>query len=217
MTPTRREFLRGVALALASLSLTRCSLPSPLGREKTPQDRLRTCWLQIDTLAAKAQDDFEQGEEMRDQLTDDHRTALDELVAAGELTAAVANDIQVAFQEAVYHVWRANAPITCYEAVLIDYTPTSATQLVQQADLLAEMAESSTLDAQTVARVQAVIERDIAFLALADEEVRALYDRLMEAAGDSYTLPSFDELELEIPPEAVAAAHFLVELLLEEG
>lgn len=217
MTPTRREFLRGVALALASLALTRCSLPEGLGREKTPRDRLRTYWLQLDILAAKTQDDFERGEEMREQLTDDHRIALDELVAAGGLTAAVADDIQAAFREAAYHVWRAAAPITCYEPVLIDYTPTSADQLVEQADLLAEMAESSALDAQTVARVQAVIERDVAFLALAHEDVRALYDRLVEAAGDSYAFPSFDELELEIPPEAVAAAHFLVELLLEEG
>lgn len=217
MTPTRREFLQGVALALASLSLTRCSPSGGLGRASTPRDRLRACWLEFDSLAARTRDDYERGEEMKEQLASDHAAALGEMVAAGVLTAPVADEIQAAFQEAVYHVCRANAPITCYEPVLIDYTPTSAGQLVQQAELLAEMAESSRLDPETVGRVQAVIERDVAFLALADEEVRVLYDRLKEAAGDSYAFPSFDKLELEVPPEAVEAARFLVELLLEEG
>ena len=43
-----------------------------------------------------------------------------------------------------------------------------------------------------------------------------LYDALIEAAGDTYNYPTFDELDLEITPEAAEAARFLVDLLLAE-
>jgi hypothetical protein len=100
---------------------------------------------------------------------------------------------------------------------MIDYKPTSSSQLAQQAEILAEMVESGDLDPNTVAQAQAAIERDVAFLNLSGTETQALYDDLIAAAGDSYTFPSFDELELEITPEAVEAARFLVDLLLGEN
>ena len=78
------------------------------------------------------------------------------------------------------------------------------------------MAERGDLDPVTVAQARAVIERDIAFLGLSDEETQALYDELTKAAGGTYAFPAFDELEMEILPEAAEAARFLVELLLEE-
>lgn len=214
MSPTRREFMRSLGVAIASLAMARC-IPSG-SQDDSPRDRLRACWLRLDRLVEQTQKDYERGSQTKDQLVTEHRTALDDLIADGKLDAAVAAQIQVAFIEATYHVWRANAPMTCYEPVMLDYTPTGASQLVQQATLLAEMAESGDLDPDTVARARGGIERDIAFLALSDQETRALYDELIKAAGDTYVFPTFDELEIGIPPEAREAARFLVELLLEE-
>jgi hypothetical protein len=78
------------------------------------------------------------------------------------------------------------------------------------------MAEGDSIDSEAVDRAQAAIERDIAFLTLSDEEWQVLYQELAEAAGESYDFPAFDELELEITPEAAEAAHFLAELLLAQ-
>jgi hypothetical protein len=216
MSPTRREFIRRVGIALASLMAARCVCPSIKGTPGSPRNRLRECWLKFDWLAERAQDwgNYEKGEQARDDLVADHRAALDDLVAAGELDTAVADYVQEAFTAAVYHVWRANCGMTCYEAMPApDYTPFTSSQLVQQADLLAE---NGDLDQDTVAQAQAAIEREIAFLSLSDVETQALYDELIAAAGDTYDYPPFDELELEITPEAAEAACFLVELLLEE-
>jgi hypothetical protein len=217
MTITRRAFVKKMGITIATLAMTRCSPTA--GKSETPRDHLRDCWLRLDGLAQETRDnwsDFEQGEQIKQQLISEHRAALDELIAAGELDAAVAGQMQSAFDAAAYHVWRSNAPITCYEAMLLDYKPVSSSQLVQQAEMLAEMAESGNLDPNTVAQAQAAVEQDIAFLSLSQAETQALYDALIEAGGDSYDFPSLDELELEVSAETVAAARFLVELLLEE-
>jgi hypothetical protein len=210
---SRREFIKGVGVALATLMAVRCRLPS--GQPDTARSRLRDCWQRLEGLAEETQNAkrIEQGEEARDRLTHDHQSALDELVAEGELEGHVAEQVQVAFDAAVYHVWRSNAPITCYEPVLIDYRPTGSNQLAQQAALLAQ---SDDLDPDTVAAAQAAIARDVAFLNLSGAEEQALYDGLLKLAGDSYAFPSFDELELDVSPEAVEAARFLVELLVNE-
>lgn len=216
MSIARREFIKNVGIAIGALVMARCV---PIGGgDDTPRSRLRNCWLRFDWLAQEAQDwdDYEQGEGALDQLIADHRAVLDDLIAAGEMDPSVADQVQAAFSEAAYHVWRYNCGMTCYEPVLVDYTPTSADQLVRQTDLLAEMADSGDLDQNTVAQAQAAVERDIAFLALSNEEIQSLYDGLREAAGDTYNFPSFDELDLKITPEATKAARFLVELLLEE-
>jgi hypothetical protein len=220
MSTTRREFIKRVGIAIASLMAARCvCAPVPDDDEHdSPRGRLRGCWRRFDWLEEQAKDwaDHEKGETALGQLKTEHRAALDELVAAGELEAVVADEVQNAFDAAAYHVWRANCGATCYEPVLIDYTPTSSTQLVQQAELLADLADDATIDQSAVAQAQAAVERDIAFLSLSPEGEQALYDELMEAAGESYDYPSFDQLELEITPEATEAARFLVKLLLEE-
>ena len=81
-----------------------------------------------------------------------------------------------------------------------DYSHVPHSQLVRQANLLAEMAESGDLDSDIVAQAQTTIERDITFLKFSYKEKQALYDELREAAGDTYDFPSFDELDLEISP-----------------
>ena len=215
MTSSRRQFIKNVGVALGSLALARCIPPS--GGDDSPQGRLRDCWARLPWLEEQTQDwdRPERGEEARDQLVADHRAALNDLVAAGDLEAEVANEIQVAFGAAAYHVWRANAPITCYEPMeLPDYGSISASQLARQADILAEVAETGDVDPETLAEAQATVERDMAYLSLAHEERENLYEEI-ETQGDPY--PRFSELDLEISPEATEAAQFLVNLLVENA
>ena len=213
MTPTRRDFIQTLGIALASLIVTRCSNGRVTG--ETPRERLRSCWLRLEWLAQEAKD-YERGVEATEMLATEHRAALDGLVTADELQANVAQMIHYSFSAAANHVLLANAPITCYEPVMVDYTPTSSSQLAYQAQILAEMSDQGTIDPDTMTLAQQVIERDIAFLNLSGEDKTALYDELTAAAGDSYSFPSFDELALEVSPETAEAAHFLVELLLQE-
>ena len=112
-------------------------------------------------------------------LLQNHRQALDELVVAGDLDQAVAAQVQVAFVAAAYHVWRSNAPITCYEPVMVDYAPVTSAQLGQQAAILAQ---GKDLEPNTVVQMQAAIARDIAFLTLTDTDRQELYSRLIQAS-----------------------------------
>jgi hypothetical protein len=224
MSPTRREFITRVGISLASLMTARCMCTQFIngGRIEgnTPRERLRNCWFAFGWLERQASDwnDYEKGEEALEQLRSDHRAALDDLVAAGELDAAVADEIQSGFHGASYHVWRANCGATCYLPVEgPEYSTSASVQLVSQAELLEDLSDDATIDQATVARVQAAVERDIAFLSLSSEEKQALYDEVRAAAGDSYDYPPLAELDLEITPEAAEAARFLVELLLEEA
>jgi len=241
MKTNRREFIQGVGVMLASLLTTRCSPPTtcyaPLEPTPTPLptcytavptpspqppvgqskewDSLRQPWHNLDRLARDAPD-LERGQKTHERLVADHQRALDNLVAAGDLDPAIAQEMQAAFQGAAYHVWRANAPITCYEAVPFpDYQIESSSDLARQADALAEMADQSAIDEATVAQARAAIERDITFLAMATSERDALIQKVREAAGDSSDFPHLTELDTDIPPESVEAARILVELLLE--
>ncbi|MBN1978461.1 MAG: hypothetical protein JW918_13775 [Anaerolineae bacterium] len=221
MSPTRREFIKRVGIALASLMAARCACtPLPgTGKDDSPRGRLRSCWQRFGWLEEQASDwsDYEKGERALEQLTNEHRAALDELVAAGELDKGVADEVQNAFDAAAFHIWRANCGATCYEPLMMpDYTQSGSAQLVSQAELLADLADDATIDPETLAEIQAAVERDIAFLNLSPEEERALYDALKEAAGEDFDYPTFAGLELEITPEAAEAARFLVGLLLEE-
>jgi hypothetical protein len=180
------------------------------------RERLRACWLGLESIAQRALEDPDGTEEERIALEDEHRAVLDELVPLDEVRAAVADHVQVAFEAAAYHVWRANAPITCYEPVMIDYKPTSSDQLTVQAAILAEMSDDGALEQEVVAQAQAAIERDIAFLSLSTEEVLALYQEIEKGSLDG-SVPSFDEIELEVTPEAVEAAQFLVGLLVSDN
>jgi hypothetical protein len=189
--------------------------PQPSVGQGKEWDRLRQPWHDLDRLAHEAPD-LDRGEKTHERLVADHQSALDKLVAGGELDPVVAEEMQAAFEGAAAHVWRANAPITCYEAVSLDYQVESSSDLARQADLLAEMAEQNTIDEATVAQAQAAIERDIAFLAMTVDDRHALMEKVREAAGDSYDFPSLTELDTDVPPESVQAARILVELLVEK-
>jgi hypothetical protein len=147
-------------------------------------------------------------------MTADHRAALDELVTAGELSASVADLVQESYGAAVYHVWRSSAPMTCYEPVIVDYRPSSAGILVQQSEMLAQIAAQGTIEPETLAKAQTALEHDMAFYDLSDADVQALYERVLEESREAgQSIPSFDELQLELTPDAREAARFILELL----
>jgi hypothetical protein len=198
MIHTRREFIKRVGLAIASLVMAQCTSFS--GKGDSPRDRVRHCWSRLDWLAQKALDyeHYEAGEKARDELVAEHRAALDDLVVAGELDVAVADQMQVAFSEAAFHAWRDNAPITCYIALPIEYGPRS--DLLKQAELLES---ASDLDPAVVEGVQAAIARDITFFEV--------------AAGPAPGYELLDQLEageIEASPEAIEAARTLVSWIL---
>jgi hypothetical protein len=229
MNLSRRDFMKLFGVGVASLLLTRCRFPigvtcyTPLppptilspGREQ-----LRTCWLSFDELAQKTLQAADQGnssDAFGQKLITDHRLSLDQLVAAGELTPAVADLVQEAYAAAVYHIWRSNAPITCYEPMFVDYAPASANVLVQQAQILEELAGQGSINPQTLTTAQAALEHDLAYYALSDEDLQALYERLIqESQTQGQSIPPFDQLNIEFTPDARAAAQFIVDLLMEK-
>jgi hypothetical protein len=214
MEPTRRDFIKSLGIGIASLVIARCIPLDNVGN--SPRDHLRDTWLKLPWLADQTIEDYEQAQGERSRLLDDHRTYLDKLVSIGEISASAANQLQVAFTEATYHAWRSNAPFTCYlPAPGPDYTPSSSNQLATQAELLGELSNQVSLDLDTVALAQATIERDISFLNLAEEDVQELYNKLIEDAGDTQNYPIFSDLDLEISPDAMEAAEFLIELILK--
>jgi hypothetical protein len=194
---------------------------SPTPESVGLRDRMRLLWLRFGELAAKTRDEtnssgFGEGENpLGGQMAREHRSVLDEMVAAGELTGPVADLVQEAYAAAVYHVWRSNAPITCYEPMMIDYAPASAENVVRQADALGQIAAGNTVDPGTIEKVRAALEHDMAYYALSDEDVQALYDRLIEEHRESgENIPTYEAVELALSPDVRAAAQFLVDVLM---
>jgi hypothetical protein len=223
MGTTRREFMRDVGISIAALLAMRCTScqptcytpvpPTPSGRG-SEWDRLRQPWLDLDLLARDAQDS-ERGQATLDRLKAEHRAALDALVSAGQIEPAVADEMQIAFEGAAWHIWRANAPMTCYvPSIGPEYWVQGASNLARQADVLTEMASAADLDPNTVAEAQAAIEQDIAYLSLPEEEQQAIIERVMAEAGTGGEYPALWELDLEVSPESAEAARLLVDLLL---
>ena len=228
MPISRRDFIKLFGIGVASLLVTRCQVFKPVVTcydtvvpvtppDPTARGRLRRCWLSFGELARRireAANDGSSDESFSGELVTDHRTALDELVRNGELSIPVADLIHEAYGAAVYHIWRSNAPITCYEPMFVDYAPASAGVLVQQADILDDLSNQGTIDPETLARAQAALEHDMAFYALSETETQALYEEVMKASQEQgQIIPSFDQLQLEVTPDAKVAAEFIITLL----
>jgi len=228
MDLSRRDFMKLVGISVASLTLTRCrSIPPtcymPLPPSPGPTDEptsleeLRTCWLRFGELAQATIVESDQGmtdNTLGQELIAGHRLALDALESQGALTASVAALIQEAYEAAVYHVWRSNTLMTCYEPMMVDYAPVSAQVLVEQSRVLSAFAAEQVIDAETLEKARLALEHDLAFYALTEQEVAGLYDRLVtEWQQAGATLPTFDQLELEITPDAEQAARFITDLL----
>jgi hypothetical protein len=240
MPVPRRNFIRLFGITLGSLLLARCqrretptpavitcytiSPPTTTPGEASPThlaaiDRVRLCWLRFGELAQNTRDDANTGaggeNPLVTQMIAEHRHALDELTAAGNITVSIASLLQEAYSAAVYHVWRSNVPMTCYDLAFPDYAPESAGNLVNQAEILQEVAAGSTIAPDTLEKARAALEHDLAFYALTDEDVRALYDQLIVEYGDpGEGIPSFEELELTLTKDAKAAAQFLIDVLM---
>jgi hypothetical protein len=107
--------------------------------------------------------------------------------------------------------------MTCYEPMIVDYAPVSASVLIQQSEVLSEVANEKTIDPGTLAKAEAALEHDMAFYALTDEQVANLYERLVtEWQAQGQTVPAFEQVDLEITPEAKSAAHFIINLLTDQ-
>jgi hypothetical protein len=199
MNTTRREFIRRVGIALGSLMGVRWACcyapipptlsPSPPGSTDPDWNTLRACWLDLDHPELQSFEDTDFSLDLRQR----HEHALASLVERGELDVAIADEIHVAFEEAIAHIQAQQ--VTCYAALPPVFAPRD--DLVKQAEVLEEMAATGDIDPETMAQAQAALERDIAWLARfhAGEEPRELDG-------------------IEITPEAAEAARILVELLL---
>ena len=204
MKTTRREFIRRVGVACASLMGARWACcyapipptytspipsPSPTGATDPNWSALRACWLDLDHPDLQSFEDTDFSRDLRQR----HGDALAALVKSGEIEAAVADEIAAAFEEAIAHIQRQQA--TCYIALPPVFAPRE--DLVKQAELLEELSTEGDIAPETVAQAQAALERDIAWLS-------------QFHAGEE---PG--ELDgIAITPEAAEAARILVELLL---
>jgi hypothetical protein len=227
---TRRDFMKLFGVSVASLLLTRCRgivtetptcyapLPPPTVTppivSSSARERLRFSWLRFGELAQITLSAGDIDNTLGKQMISDHRSALDELVTTGELSPSAADLVQESYEAAVYHVWRSNAPITCYEPVIVDYSPSSAGVLVKQSEILSQLAGQGTIDPETLAKAQTALEHDMAFYDLSDADVQVLYNRILKESQDAgQTVPSFEALQLELTPDAREAALFILGLL----
>jgi hypothetical protein len=211
MTTSRRDFIRGFGVALASLLATRCAqLPgissvAPGTNSGPARERLRQCWQAFDWFRTQAEEDNERGDRARRNLLEAHQNALDDLVADGQLTRPVADQVEAAFDEAIQHLNARNSGVTCYTVTPVSMVyMQSRSQLLKQAELLAD---NRGLDSDAVAQAQAALARDMAILSLS-------WAALSERLGNDDALSS--DFEVDISPDALAAAAFLTELLLND-
>ncbi len=203
MSPTRRDFIRFAGVFLAGVVLKSCGEPTvtcyalvtvppvPSPPDSPSWAALRECWLALadSRLQVFEEDDFSQDLRAR------HTQTLDALVSAGELERDVADEIDVAFGQAIAHIKRQLA--TCYIALPSEYQPRQ--DLVTQSAVLEEMAAKGAIDTATVEQARAALERDIAWL----------------EAFQAGQVPGALET-IEADPADVEAAQILVELLLGE-
>ena len=181
MEPTRREFMRQVGVFLAAFIAAGCEASrtpeptlqppptmtcyQPTQPPLTPTalandvrwEALRSSWLELKSPQLQTLEDTAFSRRLRQQ----HAEALTALTEAGQIDAVVADDIQVAFDQAIAHIQRQQA--TCYIALPAEYTPRQ--DVMTQAATLTEMAQRSDIDPATVERARAALARDMAWLA----------------------------------------------------
>ena len=210
MSPTRRQFIKQFGVTLASLIAARCApaptptatpTPTPIPPESSTaplRDQLRGYWLQLDWVAQQTEENYGQID-TRDALIVEHRATLDQLAAAGELDAGVADQVQIAFAAAIYSAWFAGyrrfsicytptpspppdytpEPYETIGRTLENYTFSSAYRLREQANLLAEMIESGNLTPEAAAQAQVALEREITFMGVFYAVTRAGLERVI--------------------------------------
>jgi hypothetical protein len=102
-----------------------------------------------------------------------HRRALEQLVAAGQIETAVAEQLQKVYAEALYHQWRSHAHLTCYRMTLLGgLQAASRGKLVKQIALLRQAARGGQIGAGTLTQAETAIARELATLALTKEPAK---------------------------------------------
>lgn len=212
MKTSRRDFMKSFGIALVSLAMTRCSILS--SSTDTAKDQLRNCWLRLDWLAQQVREAAlvsGQESQARNSLIDEHQTALDTMVASGELDASVAREMQRAFEEATIHVKNINTVVVmCYEVAdpnFLDTRPEDNSLETVRADLIrrAEALQEINLDLNPAAvqRAEQAIARDITFLKL-----------VLHSSAKEGLFSQYQSYDMDINPKALEAAQLLVDIIL---
>jgi len=199
---------------------------TPAPPDSSARGRLRHCWYSFDQLARQAKESGgffeltpqanESGSIEKDpveQLRADHRAALDELVARGEISTSVADLVQEAYDAAIRHVWRDNIFATCYLMAGPNFKIDIAQNLVTQSEALEQIATQGTIDPATLANARTALEHDLTFFTLTKEEIDRLYESGLGEHKYDYVFPTVEALHVNIPPDARAAAQFILDLL----
>jgi len=193
MTPTRREFIKRLGIALAAMAagqhLFACRYADP------DWETLRRCWAELNDQQYLIP--YEGDQEKLGNWGKEHQAALDNLVQRGRITQEAADNLEAAFRAAAGHINRTWIGGTCYimDPVTLTSLKTGA-DLLRQTTLLEELSHSGSLDASTVALARAAIERDIAFL------------------EGEYEWTAFQDGSIEPDPSEIEAARILVNLML---
>lgn len=229
---TRREFLRNVGWTLVSLAgarhLAGCG-PAATGTtagttaggagatSRSPAwARLRSGWLDLPRLCTGGE-----GWNTDPESTDlerrkrEHRAALDELVAAGELRAPIADLLHEAFVDTAWHAWRSCNGPTCYEPSILGSTLMETRgRVVQRLEALDDAIASGSIDPGLAADSRTTFQQQLAILdaqeAVSGLEGQARWDaesRLVDAIEAGGPEATADERE---------AAGILIDLLLAE-
>jgi hypothetical protein len=166
MTFVRHKLVQLLGVTLASLTVARFITACASSTDETQYqkhstwDRLRQYWFDLDNLRREAREwnpSDAQTEASKRELG--HRAVLGTLIETGEIDVVVADQVQSAFEEAVFHTWRSNIAITCYRT-----SPTSKRaereDLIRQLDVLRQV--TGDIDPAVVERAQAAIAHDLA-------------------------------------------------------
>jgi antitoxin component of RelBE/YafQ-DinJ toxin-antitoxin module len=128
-------------------------------------------------------------------LRTEYAGILQTMVASRQLDAAVAEEIGIAFDQAVEHISQRAA---CYEPLPPEFAPRQ--DMSAQAVALTEMAQRSSVEPATVERARAALERDVAWLSR------------FQAGQTPDSLQA-----VEATPAETEAARILVEILMNRN
>jgi len=144
----------------------------------------------------------------------EHQAVLDVLVSRSQLERPVANHVQVAFEEATFHIVRGRS--TCYMQTPTEFAPRK--DLLQQVDTLSKI--SGGLDPAIVAEARAAIAHDMVFFETFEPVEGPLpfgTPRTFKARPDNCAelLGEYETGNLKASPEALDAARLLTRLFTE--
>ncbi len=221
MDITRRAFLRHLGITLSGLVLAGCGRQG--GDPGAARERVRQAWLDLDKLALRTRGGANQGKDLMAQLVAGHRASLDDLVAAGELRHAVADDVHTAYVSATRYVYESNrlqptptaTLFVCYQPTGLPPTsdiptlppPPTNTPLPTNTPTPTPVPTPLPADLELVRQTETLI--NISARSALDTETLARFQGIFERDIAQLVAPG----HARIPSSAVEAARFLVGLL----